>query len=346
MSTEREKLRRLVALIVRAQGNRFVKELLRKRGIALGANKKDFEQNLKIAIDNGKLKLSDVQAWLEDVEGWGNQHVYMYGLSDALLVQLDRERLYQNVLAARLKHAWEASTIHQFPDDQRLTSISFDGNVLRLIWQKATPSWTRVEEKDKKRTEGLDDYWYRAHRLDEQRTVTRFEAHVDRRLAGLFLPQPVQGEEHKIVYEAARTVIGLLLDLPELEANQLDMAIVSKNMDQQNMPVNNGQRPPVQAQRSRLISGGAYVEFAASSSDMSYHDEPAIQDVRNAVRDGQLDAFQGGEGVFWFEGNGTDLNLTRRLRVQLYGEENRLRLWARMEAAEVWDILTHIAQYR
>lgn len=346
MATEREKLRRLVALIVRAQGNRFVKELLRKRGIALGANKKDFEANLKGAIDEGKLRLADVQAWLEDVEGWGNQHVYMYGLSDALVAQLDRRRLYQNVLAARLKHAWDVSTTHLFPDEQRLTSITFDGNILRLVWQKATPSWTRVEEKDKKRVEGLDQYWYKAHRLDDQRAVTRFEAHVDRKLAGLFLPQPVQGEEHTQAFNAAHTVIGLLLDLKELKANQFDMAIVSKNMDQRNVPSNNGKKPSVQTQRSRLVSGGAYVEFAATSPERSYHDEPAIQDVRNAVRDGQLDAFQGGEGVFWFEGNGSDLALTRRLRVQLYGDENRLRLWARMEAAEVWQILTHIARYR
>ena len=52
-------LKRLAAGIIRVQGNRFIKELLRDKGIRIGVNKDDFERNLSEAIETGKLGLED-----------------------------------------------------------------------------------------------------------------------------------------------------------------------------------------------------------------------------------------------------------------------------------------------
>jgi hypothetical protein len=129
-----------------------------------------------------------------------------------------------------------------------------------------------------------------------------------------------------------------------LENGMVQIAKVSKNLDQQNIPNNTGESTRVKAQKSRLSSGGSYVEFAASSPDKAYWEEPAVESVRNAVRDGQLQAFHGGEGVFVFQESVPGLG--RALRVQLYGEDNRIRLWAQMEASEVWAILRMLNGYQ
>jgi hypothetical protein len=47
-----EILKRLAMGTIRQQGNRFIKELLRANGIALGQNKEDFEHNLLEAIQD------------------------------------------------------------------------------------------------------------------------------------------------------------------------------------------------------------------------------------------------------------------------------------------------------
>ncbi|MGH8643154.1 MAG: hypothetical protein ACREX4_01315 [Gammaproteobacteria bacterium] len=73
-------LKRLAAGIIRVQGNRFIKELLRDKGIRIGVNKDDFERTLTEAIETGKLGLEDIDNWLKLVEGWGNQHVYLYNI--------------------------------------------------------------------------------------------------------------------------------------------------------------------------------------------------------------------------------------------------------------------------
>ncbi|MDP9178245.1 MAG: hypothetical protein M3O61_11250 [Gemmatimonadota bacterium] len=56
---------------MRAQGNRFIKELLREKDIRIGTNKDDFELNLTHAIESGKLGVDDVERWILEREGPG-----------------------------------------------------------------------------------------------------------------------------------------------------------------------------------------------------------------------------------------------------------------------------------
>ena len=99
-------LKRLAAGIIRTQGNRFIKELLRDKGIRIGANKDDFERNLTEAIETGKLRLKDIDYWLSQVEGWGNQHVYLYKISTTLRKDLTKPKIRQRVQDAALEHVW------------------------------------------------------------------------------------------------------------------------------------------------------------------------------------------------------------------------------------------------
>ena len=344
-------LKRLAAGIVRAQGNRFIKELLRAKGIRIGTNKEDFERNLTEAIETGKLKLEEVAAWLRRVEGWGNQHVYLYNVSPALQKDLTRPRIRQRVEAAGLGAVWDGETALEFPDEPRLTSISFNDSVLRIVWQEASPEWTPVPEKNYREEEGLDLYEYRAFRRVEHRAITRFEAHLNggfekNGIAGLFIADPIQGDEHKAALAEAKRVMSLLMDLSELERGQIDISVVSRNVDQRNVPSNAVPNPEVKAQKSRLKSGGAYVEFAASSPDRAYWEEDAIRYVRKSVKSQQLPAFQGSDGVFAFQPGFGPRALARALRVQLYGRGDRVRLWAQMDVDEVWTILTKLCAYQ
>jgi hypothetical protein len=339
--TEIEDLKRLAAGIIRAQGNRFVKTLLRSKDIQVGANKDEFQANLTAAIESAELTLADVRAWLASVEGWGDQHVYLYNISSTLRRELTEPKIRRRVSSAKLDAVWNGETALAFPDEPELTSISFNDAVLRLVWQEASPDWAPAPEKNFQKEEGLDLYEYRAFRKVEWRAITRFEARVKDGIAGLFIADPIQGPEHQAAIQEAKRVLRLLLDVDALERGRMDIAVISRNLDQQNVPNNRTTSPQVKAQKSRLTSGGASVEFAANSTDKAYWEEPAIQDVRNSVRPQQLRSFQGADGVFIFQKN--SLGLTRPLRVQLYGKERRVRLRAQMGVAEVWAILTKLS---
>jgi len=337
-------LKRLAAGIIRVQGNRFIKDLLRAKGIPLGANKDEFQLHLAEAIENGLLVLDDVSEWLSNVEGWGNQHVYLYSLSPSLRQGLVDETIRANVSAAGLDAVWNGQTTLAFPDEPTLTSISFKDSVLRILWQESSPSWVPAPGKNYQENEDLDLYEYRAFRQVERRAVTRFEAHLRHGMAALFISDPIQGAEHQAALDEAHRVIALLMDFPELQKRMFNIAKVSRNLDQKNVPTNDSPEPEVKTQRSRLASGGSYVEFAANSSSKAYWEESAVQSVRNSVRAEQLPAFDGAEGVFIFQP--TQDGFDRPFRVQLFGKDNRIRLWAQMDAAEAWAILLKLKAHK
>jgi len=342
---EIDALKRLVDGVIRAQGNRFIKELLRKKNIQIGDTKEDFKANLDGAINKGNLRLEEVDEWLKSVEGWGNQHVYLYNLSPTLRKNLTIAKIRERVRAhGDLEKVWEAPTVLEFPDEPKLTSISYIDSVLRLVWHEASPTWIELPDKNYIEQEGIDTIEYRAFLKIERRIITRFEAHPSYGLAALFVPTPVDEREHQTAINEARRVIGLLLDLPALLRGQCEISVVSRNLDQQNLPNNRTPNPPVKTQKSRLTSGAAYVEFAATSTNKAFWESQAVRNVRNSVRTPQqLLAFKGTEGSFIFQ---EEIGLTRPLRAQLYGEGNRVRLWAQMDAEEVWTILRKIETYQ
>lgn len=337
-------LKRLTAGIIRAQGNRFIKVLLREKKksipIPIGTNKADFERNLNRAIEKGDLRLAEVEKWLKDVEGWGNQHVYLFNISTSLRKELTKPKIQQKVEAkSELAGVWDKTTVMEFPDEPTLTSISFESPVLRLVWQEAAPTWVAAPELNFLWEDDLDTIEYRAYRKVEWRSIDRFEAHLDLGLAGIFIARPIQEEGHEKALAEVQRVLGALDIWPALDRTRCNLRDISKNLDQRNVPTNRNSEPSVRAQKSRLSSGGSYVEFAANDSGKAYWEAPAVQDVRNAVRSRQLADFEGTEGVFLFQ-------TPRPVRVQLYGKDNRIRFRAEMVSSEVWSILQELSTYQ
>ena len=56
----------------------MTQELLCDNGLPIGATKKDFQANINKAIDEDHLTRAMIEEWLKEVEGWGNQHLYLY----------------------------------------------------------------------------------------------------------------------------------------------------------------------------------------------------------------------------------------------------------------------------
>jgi hypothetical protein len=62
------------------------------------------------AIESGELTLEDVRAWLASVEGWGDQHVYLYSISSSLRRELTEQKIRQRVADAKLDKLWDGET--------------------------------------------------------------------------------------------------------------------------------------------------------------------------------------------------------------------------------------------
>ena len=339
-AAEMEELKELALSIVRAQTNVYVKELLRAHGVRIGATKSDFDRNLLKAIDNEVLTREHFEEWLQQVEGWGEQHVYAYRLTEQLKRDFTTEELARKrVEAARLSKYWRkptATTAHlDFSADEKLSLVSITyADSLLFHWHKGTQYWVRSkdEEQHDKPREWIDgfEYEFRAYRGRAMREVMRFEVRPSDGLAAMFVPKPINSKEHKAAYEQVRKTIDRVLNFSTLEGRRLAVGDIIKNLDQK-LAFDADAAKEIRPRSTRLRSGDAYVEFSALSQEGSYFDSGDVLKLRSTLRtDADIGVFEGAAGTFRFGNQG---------RVELFADDRRIRLWSSLTAAGVWSIL-------
>jgi hypothetical protein len=340
-NSEKDELVKIARGIVLVQGNTFIKELLRKNNIRIGATKTDFEAALIDAIENGQLQRHQIEEWLNEVEGWGDQHVYLFQVPREISqdsVWSAADKVQARLKAVGLGDLWQAETSLEFPSVGKLTAISFDNSVLRLTWHQGLSTWVRAKDKDFQDEIEGDIYEFRAHRYQADRSVMRFELRLMIGLAAVFLQEEWNKETHLLALGEAREAVSKLLKFESLIPFNVGKAI--KNLDQAALEAQDPLKS-IRPHSTRLSGPGAYVEFASTSGSTGYQDFEDVRHVRRAVRPRK---FKGDHGLFLFTRKGPR-GAAKELRIQLYGSQRRIRLWAQMSAAEVWDILYNFKKY-
>lgn len=354
-SEEREQLERLVKGIVVAQGNDFVKELLRERGIRIGTTKSDFERNLLEAIGGGRLVREDIEEWLDRVEGWGDQHIYLYNVPAAIA----RDPVWRSAAAVRKRieeagygDYWNVRTSLEFPEEMTLTGISRTEGSLTLTWHRGAESWVREKTRDYRETIEGDLYEFRAYRYRAKRAVTRFVLRTgddDQATwsAALLIPIAINSPEHEELQDQVAQTLGRLAPLADFKALQhqpVAIANVIKKIDQAGLTSGNG-GPRVTTQSTEFFSGGASVRFSARSLHDDYRTSGPVRAVRRSIGGPQLEQFVGSNGSLEFLQHPSN-GLSRDVKVQLYGTDRRVRIWKQLSAEEVWAVLDTLRRYQ
>jgi hypothetical protein len=206
--SEKSKLKQVVRSLILAQGNVFIKELLRgkqKAGaqIKIGSTKAEFESNLAKAIDGDQITREDLAEWLALTEGWGAQHVYLY----PALPSETSEALRRKIAASPHRKLLTSNESVVFPEELKLTAIVVDEEKLLLTWHRGSAWFSRAQAKDETRDEGLDHYELRAYLEHRDRAVVRFEWRFDRPFCGLFVQLAYNDPAHDIVFSEVWDVL-------------------------------------------------------------------------------------------------------------------------------------------
>lgn len=330
--SEKDALVQLVRGIVLAQGNTFIKELLREKNIRIGATKAEFEQNMVTAIESGELQREHLESWLNEVEGWGDQHIYIYTIPSGIRgAMLDSGALERKIRAAGLLKLWNKSLSLEFPQRSTLTGINQQDDQLSFVWHQAAEFAIRRKDMDSREEIRGDIYEFRAYRIRSDRSVTRFVARPKDGLAAIFIQSAWDEEQHQKPLREIRDVVNKLIPFEGLQRLVIEKAI--KKLDGEALS-----RAGVVAQSTRLSAAGAYVEFASTSTVGGYQEIGAVRDVRRAVQPKQ---FTGTNGSFLLPRGDSDSD-TQKIRVKLYGEDKRVRLTHQMTQSEVWNVIEMI----
>lgn len=348
MSTARSDVRKahdLAHSVIVAQSNVFIKELLRKKGYKGAANKEQIEAQLHEAIDSGALTYQEITTWMEETEGWGNEHVYLYKVPDGLVGTLaSADKVRARLEKAGRGELWQADRSLEFPNALKLTGVYHDGDELMFVWHEGAGYKRRAKEKDFEEDDpDGEHYCYEAYRRVAQRDVTRVI--VRRTLLAVFLPgdnPPASHEERRTVLHSEITAFA-----PFMDWEPYSMGEAIKALDTASMKASLSET--LRAPNTRWkAKGGGYVDFG-SETDGSYASVEELLEVRKAV---QRKKFKGGHAQFRFTlsaphgAQAKDNEKPRVAKVHLYSDFDRIRLTARLTRTDVWWLLKKIPKRR
>ena len=328
----RDRAKELAASIVLAQGNVFIKELLREKELRIGATKADFDRSLREAIDAGQITVQDLEEWLHRIEGWGEQYVYLYRVDESF-AKLRRwarpDEVKKWVVGAELAEKWDAPVALGFPPTLSLTRVEYREGALRIVWQQGSETWVRDPTKDYEEVIEDDRYRFQASRHRAERQVVRFELRPADRLAAEFVSLPASSPTHRDALEQVRTTIEPLVPRANLTSFNVSRAI--RRLDDLQL----GDPGAFRTQTSRLSGQGAYVEFGSTVPDRGYGDVEPIREIRRAVLTDQV---AGDTATILFTAP-AEMRPARDIRVVFYGGAKRIWIRARMTAEQVWHLL-------
>lgn len=335
-AAETKKARRLVQDIILAQKNTYIKELLRSHKVATGSTKADFEERLYDAIADGVITLEHLGEWVEETEGWGDEHVYLYRVPKTISAEVASDAL-KCVRRGGLEGLWNAAPSISFPAKRKLTGISFSDGELRFVWHQGATLQERAPERDiePRDEEDGETYSYKAYRHFGKRTVTRIVVRPASRLAAVFLPGSSEPAGHSVERDELAAEIAKSFRLAQCELCSVATAIPKIEKDVIKAAI------PLQTRHTRLddASGAGWVEFGSSGKN-SYVQSPSLLAVRSAVDD---DKFKGNGANFVFQM--AQEPKPRDVRVTLYADYQRIRVFVKLSRTEVWQILDLISKY-
>lgn len=329
------KARKLVEDVILVQKNVYIRKLLHDHTLFAGSTKAQFRARLNDAIEDGIVTLDHLKSWIDETEGWGDEHVYLYRVNKDLCKNLEstaKARIKRTTLAP----LWNAAPGISFTGKRKLSSVAFIDGELRFVWHQGTMLEERAPTKDiaPREEEDGETYSYKAYHHFGERNVTRLVVRPSVRLAAVFLPGSSEPATHTEERSTLATEIGKVFSLSDCELCSIENAIPT--IEQAII----AEKVPLQTRHTRLTAplGAGYVEFV-SATKQSYTQSASLLQVRSAAGSN----FKGSGAVFFFQmASGTSV---RDVRVNLHADFQRIRLFVKLSRPEVWQILELIEQF-
>lgn len=321
------------------QGNRFLKELLRSRDLPIGRNKSDFEDHLRGGLESGALTSADLEDWLNEIEGWGNQHVFPYEAPPVEPAGLtDPSTFVERLRAAGLAHLFEADVPADPGDEPVLASIRQDKNGISFIWIQGSEKLIRRQELDEQREVDGEDIVFHAYARRWSRISARFDWDFELGLAAVSLARSEDKDYPKQRNLVLSTVDAVLPERKAWPAVNVSRAIAAIDTAALNSATG------LKVNAATFHGTAATVRMAATSETGSYQDDAGVRAVRRAVDPSRLVGSTGDFHLTPVISNDTGDQL-RPLHLRLYREDDRLLLWGKMTAAEAWGVMAEVRRF-
>ncbi len=132
----------------------FTRHFLRSRKLPYSGTREQLRERLLSHVEAGRVTAADLATLLNQIEGWGNQHIYLYNTPAAAANAWAK----QSEVEARLERLGLGGLLNRprplvLPDARTLAAVEWTPQRLRLVWvekrgwEQRAPDLDRVEEQ-------------------------------------------------------------------------------------------------------------------------------------------------------------------------------------------------------
>ena len=304
----------------------FVRAFLNKKDLAVSGVKAKLRERLENALAKGSVVVGDIIAYLDVIEGWGNQHVYLYRAPEGVLPTWRSERSVKDILrVAKKVSLFNAHIPLALPPTTTLSSIGWSPQRVRFVWITTRKWEEHLDAEDRREGSRV----WKAYEERSARGVLAFDWNLQSGDAMLRIERLPRGNN----YEDARSVLVRelkpLLDLSVFSPVEVGRAI--QPIERSNEVLNRSL-----ALRSQR---GTRVSFTSRSRKRdAFERDPDAQRSRESLGGNVA----GDTGNFYWKKDGV---LTADLHTTIYAKDSRVGISGERTQAEVEYVVQRIRHY-
>lgn len=321
---EGEELNRLVDYVF-AHRKDAIKGFMRDEELQISGNKSVLRDRIDEALADGTIDAGGLIGLLDTIEGWGNQHIYMFKAPDG------EKRVWQSEARAKKRlQKIDAEELFNhrrplvLPDEPTLSSVEWSTDRVRFIWVEKREWNFRRDDLDCEE----DGVLYKAYEDKVARGITSFDWNLNTGHAALMIQRLPTGERYDQIRQEYEEAIEDAVHISNFTRVKITTAIKKlENSDE----VNNRQVAHETGQGSRA-------QFTSKSRKADAFDDPDLKKARDAL--GQTSSVLG--NFYWQPNDG---NLDRQIHTKLYASDQRVGVFGECTEEEVQYVLSRIRHF-
>jgi hypothetical protein len=300
----------------------WIQQFLKAKELSAKGTKEELRDLVESYLDDESLSATDLVDLLDEIEGWGNQHVFLFKASDALIATLsDDKQVKDNLKKLRLARLFNRRIPLVLPSEPTVSSIEWTAQRIRFIWIERRVY--RERREDESYTEGSLEF--DAFEVVQSRGIVSFSCDLVSGLAEMLIQRLPTGNDYLAEKNKYQEQLVKFFDVDQLSPQKISGAI--KKVDQ---------AAGIRKRSSQLATALGYqVTYTSRSRKDDVYNDPTVRKARKALGP----TVAGRLGNFYWPIQGRDIH------IKLYAKDQHIGIFGECTEAEVGDVLSEVRGY-
>jgi len=303
-----------------------LRNFLQYHKLPVSATKQELRRRVTHELATGRIDATDLIAALDEIEGWGNQHIYLYRSSQQQVERWVSPKEVRAILKRNgLLHLYNRRNPIVLPARPEISSMRHSPTRIRIQWIETHVWEERVPEEDIE-DGSIIKYAYERRKA---RGITTFDWDLISGHAALMIQRLPSGSNYDLMRERFEKELGPLVSIGLFDRLRLSRSI-SKIED-------SGEA--LRRQYRHEVIGGEVASFTSRGRGKDVFENQAVKKAREALGQGTLPLLG---NLYWQPVSG---KLDRVIHVKLYPKDQRVGIFGACTESEVRYLLSRIRRH-